>query len=80
MGLLIGRYNHTECGGNSFFSHLEAALITAQSQTDKVSDELVNIVDHLAAKEPDISQTELKEREYCTNIHQVDTDRSQNEC
>ncbi len=52
----------------------------AQQQTaDRHSrEQLVNIVEHLAAKQTDISlrrwwrpKTELKEREYWTHIHQV---------
>ena len=55
-------------------------------QTQLAVDQLVNIVEHLAAKEPDISlrswqrvKTELKESEYWTYIHQVDRNTTPNE-
>ncbi len=53
-------------------------LVSSKKQTDTVREQLVNLVEHLAAKETDISlrrwwrpNTELKEREYWTHIHQV---------
>lgn len=35
--------------------HLVSVILTAQQQTDAVSNYLVNVVEHLAAVEPDIS-------------------------
>ncbi len=69
------------------FSEKEISDKPTKQQTDQVSIQLVNIVEHLSAREPGIflrrwwrPKTELQESEYWTSIHKVAGDTTLNEC